>query len=57
MIRWTRGSPQQQLPGAAAMLTAVFMLLSSCVVYESVPTSVPAPSKFDRAWNAALGAA
>jgi hypothetical protein len=58
MIRqWTRGSPQRQLPGGVAMLTAVCMLLSSCVVYEPVPTSVPAPSKFDRAWNAALGAA
>ena len=28
--------------------------LSGCVVYEPVP--VASPSKFDRAWNAALGA-
>ena len=58
MIRqWTRGSPKRQLPGAATMLTAVFMLLSSCVVYEPVPTDAPSPSKFDRAWNAAIAAA
>jgi hypothetical protein len=29
--------------------------LAGCVVYEPVPTAA-APSKFDRAWNAALGA-
>lgn len=40
---------------AAAMLTTVCMLLSGC--YEPVPTYVPTPSTFDRAWNAALGAA
>jgi hypothetical protein len=58
MIRqWTRGSPKRQLTGAAALLTTVFMLLSSCTVYEPVPTYVPSPSKFDRAWNAALAAA
>ena len=58
MIRqWTRGSPKRQLPGATALLTTVFMLLSSCVVYETVPTYVPSPSKFDRAWNAAIAAA
>jgi hypothetical protein len=28
--------------------------LAGCVVYEPVPTA--SPSKFDRAWNAALGA-
>jgi hypothetical protein len=55
MIRQcTRGSPKRQFP-AAALLTTVFMLLSSC--YEPVPTYVPSPSKFDRAWNAALAAA
>jgi hypothetical protein len=58
MIRqWTIGSPKRQLPGVAAMLTAVCMLLSSCVVYEPVPTYVPSPSTFDRAWNAAIAAA
>jgi hypothetical protein len=55
--QWTRGSPKRQLPMAVAMLTAVFMLLSSCTVYEPVPTYVPTPSTFDRAWNAARGAA
>ena len=58
MIRQlARGLPQGQLCVAAAMLTAVCMLLSGCTVYEPVPTYVPAPSTFDRAWNAALGAA
>src|SRR5262245_65371529 len=56
MIRQlTRNLAKRQLPGAAAMLTTVCMLLSGC--YEPVPTYVPAPSTFDRAWNAALGAA
>jgi hypothetical protein len=55
MIRQcTRGSPKRQFP-AVALLTTVFMLLSSC--YEPVPTYVSSPSKFDRAWNAALAAA
>jgi hypothetical protein len=55
MIRQcTRGSPKRQFP-AAVMLTTVFMLLSGC--YEPVPTYVPSPSKFDRAWNAAIAAA
>ena len=58
MIRQlTRNLPIRQLPGAAVMLTTVYMLLSSCEVYEPVPTYVPSPSTFDRAWNAALGAA
>jgi hypothetical protein len=39
------------------IFTTVFMLLSGCVVYEPVPASVPAPSAFDRAWSAAIGAA
>jgi len=39
------------------MLTTVFLLLSGCEVSEPVPTPVPSPSTFDRAWNAALGAA
>ena len=41
----------------AAMLTTLFVLVSGCVVYEPVPTAVPSPSTFDRAWNAAVGAA
>lgn len=39
------------------IFTTVFMLLWGCVVYEPVPVSVPAPSTFDRAWSAAIGAA
>jgi hypothetical protein len=35
----------------------VFTLLSGCTVYEPVPAYVPAPSTFDRAWSAAIGAA
>jgi hypothetical protein len=52
-----RRSPQRQFPWAAVMLTAVFLLFSSCEVYEPVPTYVPPPSTFDRAWSAAIGAA
>jgi hypothetical protein len=55
--QWTRGVPTRQRPVAAAMLTTVFLLLSSCVVYEPAPTYGPAPRQFDRAWNAALAAA
>ena len=35
----------------------VFTLLSGCTVYDPVPAYVPAPSTFDRAWSAAIGAA
>lgn len=35
----------------------VFTPLSGCTVYQPVPTYVPAPSTFDRAWSAAVGAA
>jgi hypothetical protein len=31
-------------------------VLAGCVVYEPVPAYYPAPSTFDRAFNAALGA-
>jgi hypothetical protein len=58
MIRQlARGLPKRQLSVAAAMLTTVCMLLSGCEVNEPVPTYVPTPSTFDRAWNAARGAA
>jgi hypothetical protein len=58
MIReLNRRSPKQQAPWAAAILTTVFMLLSGCAVSEPVPVNVPAPSTFDRAWSAAIGAA
>jgi hypothetical protein len=40
------------------IFTTVFMLLlSGCVVSQPVPTYVPSPSTFDRAWSAAIGAA
>ena len=43
---------------ASVVLSAiVFTLLSGCTVYEPVPAYVPAPSTFDRAWSAAIGAA
>jgi hypothetical protein len=41
----------------AVILSVVFTLFSGCVVYEPVPTPVPSPSTFDRAWSAAIGAA
>jgi hypothetical protein len=50
----TRRLPQRALPWSAALLTAACLLFSGC--YEPVPTYAPAPSTFDRAWNAALGA-
>lgn len=37
-----------------ALFTTALLLLSACVVYEPVPVS-GGPSKYDRAWNAALG--
>jgi hypothetical protein len=39
----------------AAMVIVVLAMLAGCTVYE--PVTVPAPSAFDRSWNAALGAA
>jgi hypothetical protein len=36
-------------------LLAAVLLLTGCVVYEPVAVPSPAPSSFDRAWNAALG--
>jgi len=39
------------------MFTTVFIVLSDCVASEPVPAYVPAPSTFDRAWNAAIDAA
>lgn len=41
---------------AAILLTVVLVLLTGCAS-EPVPVYVPAQSTFDRAWNAALGAA
>jgi hypothetical protein len=48
---------QAQLPWAVAVLITVLMGFSGCVVYEPVPTPVPSPSTFERAWSAAIGAA
>jgi hypothetical protein len=42
---------------AAIISTTVLMLISGCVAYQPVPAYVPAPSTFDRAWSAAMGAA
>ena len=39
------------------IVTACLALFSACVVYEPVPTPAPAPSTFDRSWNAAVAAA
>jgi hypothetical protein len=58
MIRQgARGLPQGQLSVAAALLTTVGLLVCGCTVYDPVPPYGPTPSTFDRAWNAALGAA
>ncbi|HXV83469.1 MAG TPA: hypothetical protein VEG60_26725 [Candidatus Binatia bacterium] len=49
----TMGRHRTRLP---FILTACLALLSACVVYEPVPTA-PAPTTFDRSWNAAVAAA
>jgi hypothetical protein len=40
-------------------LLVVLLLIgpTGCTYYEAAPAYAPAPSKFDRAWEAALGAA
>jgi|SRR5262249_45367972 len=43
--------------GRCCFFIIVFTLLSGCTVYQPVPTYVPTPSTFDRAWSAAVGAA
>jgi hypothetical protein len=55
----TRVSPKRHFncTWPAIILTTAFSVLSGCVVYEPVPAYVPSPSTFDRAWNAAIGAA
>lgn len=54
-----RVSPKRHFHPAwpAIMLTTMFIVLSGCVASEPVPVNVPAPSTFDRAWSAAIGAA
>ena len=39
------------------LLSTIVLTLSGCTVYQPVPATVPAPSTFDRAWSAAVGAA
>ncbi len=39
----------------AVLLTA--MMMAGCTYYQAVPATPSGPSSFDRAWNAALGAA
>ena len=46
---------QQKAVWSVSLVLLVAMALAGCVVYEPVPA--PQPSAFDRAWNAALGAA
>lgn len=53
----TNRSSKRQLCWVAATLISALMMSPGCTVYEPVPTYVPAPSTFDRAWSAAIGAA
>ena len=46
---------QQKRVWLLSLVLIVATALAGCVVYEPVPA--PQPSAFDRAWNAALGAA
>ena len=39
------------------LLSTIVLTLSGCTVYQPVPAYAPAPSTFDRAWSAAVGAA
>src|SRR5215470_7738764 len=39
------------------LLATIVLTLSGCTVYQPVPAYAPAPSTFDRAWSAAVGAA
>src|SRR5688572_28312738 len=48
----------RSLAGVLAFCSiAAFAVLPGCVVYEPAPMPAPVPSPFERAWNAALGAA
>jgi hypothetical protein len=49
--------PGRHFPWPAVLFPVLLLLLSSCVAYQPAPADVPAPSTFDRAWGAALGAA
>ena len=39
-----------------ASLALAALATAACTVYQPVPAYMPAPSSFDRSWNAALGA-
>jgi hypothetical protein len=52
--RWFRSPLRQTRVGVAALVVAA---LPGCVTYEAPPTPPPTPSAFERAWDAALGAA
>ena len=43
--------------GRAALVALATLTAASCVYQEPVPVYQPGPSKFDRAWDAARGAA
>jgi hypothetical protein len=48
----------RSLAGVLAFCSiAAFAMLPGCVVYEPAPMPAPVLSAFERAWNAALGAA
>jgi hypothetical protein len=43
--------------GVGIIVLACLAAVAGCVVYEPAATPTPVPSTFERAWNAALGAA
>jgi len=45
------------LKSLAVIVVAFFSALTGCVVYEPVPVPASAPNTYERAWNAAIGAA
>src|SRR5262245_7681985 len=55
--RAPRAKAQKYLLWNWISVVACLLTLTACVVYEPVPTPPPQPSAFDRAWNAAIGAA
>jgi hypothetical protein len=60
LSRGMRRSIRRVAGRVAACATAAMLLGSACTYYEAPPPSYPAspaPSVFDRAWNAAVGAA
>ena len=53
-ISWQKGLDSAY---PAIFITALLATDPGCTVYQPVPVSAPAPSAFDRSWNAAIGAA